>query len=231
MTKRAWVIVAVVVIGAFFFFGAPAVKRVIQSRAVVGDNPSEDSRGVILTPPAALLASANVQLAKTGEPRIDLDTYALARSLRSEHGSEPATVRTWVAWAVRNGAKRSRVSVFDKLTNSRNAATSGKFARQRTDARFAATNRGPTLEDIEIARAVLSASEKSDPTRGATNFFSPKAQDALFARAQAGDPAIAGRITRDAEEQRLKWLRDGLVSRGAPPGVSRQDVEFFARVA
>jgi hypothetical protein len=229
MNRKALIVVGVLLV-AFFFFGAPAVKRAIVNLKVVGDNPSEDDRGVIVTAPAALLASVNLALAKTGsQARIDLNVYALARALRSEHGGEPASVRAWVAWAIRNGAQQSKVSVFEKLTRSRSPSTSGLFARQRSDARFAATNRGPTVEDVTIARAVMAAAQSADPTRGSTNFFSPKAQNALFARAQAGDPAIAGRITRDADDQRKKWLADGLISRGAPPGASRDDVEFFAK--
>jgi hypothetical protein len=224
---RLVLIVVGVVLIASFFFGAPVVMRAISNAKAVGDNPKEDAGGVVRVSPPALLLSVNRALSEAGKAPIDLDTMTLARSLRSEHGSESAQVRAWVAWVVRNSAAKSRVSIFDRLTKSRNAATSGLFARQRVDARFAATNQAPRLEDIEIATQVLKAPASADPTRGASNFFSPKAQDALFARAQAGDPAVAGRITRDAAAQRLRWLESGLVSRGAPPGASTRDVEFF----
>ena len=228
---RRVIIVLVIVGAAIFFFGAPAVVRAIRDKEIIGDNPKEDAKGGIAESPTSLLASANAELRAAGEPQIDINEYALARSLRSEHGSEPAAVRTWVAWAIRNGANRSGKSVFKKLTDSRSRTYSGRFARQRTDARFAATNRAPNFGDVRIARQVLNASKSSDPTDGATNFFSPRAQDALFARAQEGDPAVVGRITRDADAQRERWLNQGLESKGTPPGVSPRTVEFFGRAA
>jgi hypothetical protein len=230
MNRRTILIVVVLVLLAgSFFFGAPVVIRAVSMAKVVGDNPPEDSAGVVRQLPASLLLSVNRDLAASGKHApIDLDTMALARSLRSEHGSESATVRAWVAWVVRNSAAKGKLSIFDKLTKSRNPTSSGLFARQRADSRFAATNQAPRLEDILIAKQVIGAPASADPTRGASNFFSPRAQDALFARAQAGDPAVVGRITRDAAAQRLRWLESGLVSRGAPPGASQRDVEFFA---
>lgn len=228
MKRKTLIIVGAIVL-ALFFFGAPVAVRLIKNASVVGDNPREDDRGVVTVAPNTLLRSVNAELRAAGEPTIDLNQLALARSMRSEHGNEPAPVREWVGWVVRNSAKRSRVSVFNKLTKSRNPKTSGKFARQRTDSRFAATNRGATMADIKIARAVLAAQAAADPTNGATNFFSPRAQDALFRRAQAGDPKVKGRITRDADATRRKWIAGGLQSRGAPPGVQLRDVEFFGR--
>lgn len=230
MSRKAWIIVGVIVL-ALFFFGGPVVVRVIKNASVVGDRVPEDARGLVTVAPSTILRSVNAELRAAGKPTIDLHQLAVARALRSEHGSEPAAVRRWVAWAIRNGARRSRMSLFNKLTKSRNPKTSGKFARQRTDSRFAATNRGANLQDITIAREVLAAPAGDDPTKGATNFFSPRAQDALFRRAQAGDPKVKGRITRDAAAQRKKWIAGGLLSRGAPPGATVRDVEFFGRVA
>lgn len=157
-----------------------------------------------------------------------MDTYAVARALASEHGNEPVSVRRWVAWAIRNSAKRRKLSPFRRLTDSRSSA-SGMFARQRTDGRFAATNLAPTFEDVQIAREVLNAPSSEDPTDGATNFFSPRTQDILFRKAQQGDPRFVGRITVDADGLRERWARRGLQSVGTPPGVPADKVEFFRR--
>lgn len=225
MTRRQKIFLGVAVVALLFFLAGPVVVTALKANAVVGDRAPMDRNGGIATDPKALLASANRDLRDAGKPTVTMDEYAMARSMRSEHGSEPAPVKEWVGWVIKNSAKRRGVSVFDRLTRSRNPKYSGKFARQRTDSRFAATMAPPKLVDIEIARKVMRGTE--DPTNGATNFFSPAAQDALFARAQAGDPAVAGRIRRDGDAQRAKWLGEGLESRGAPAGVSTRKVEFF----
>jgi len=229
--SRQLIIVLAIVAGVLFFFGGRAVVRRVRDNRIVGNDPDETAVGLIRTPPRQLLFSANEDLAENDQPVVDLDQYSLGRSLKSEHGRQPESVRIWVAWAIRNNADRRKTTIFNKLTRSRNSNTSGKFARQRTDSRFAATNQAPRFTDIAVAADVLVAPKSTDPTRGATNFFSPRAQDALFRRAQAGDPAVKGRITRDAAAQRRKWLNDGLLSRGTPPGVSPREVEFFGRAA
>lgn len=227
MTRKQKIFLGVAIVGLLFFLGGPVVVTALKAGSVVGDKAPMDRNGGILTPPEQLLASANRDLRDAGRPSVTLDEYALARALRSEHGSEPESVRAWVGWAIKNSAGRRGVTIFDRLTKSRNPKYSGKFARQRTDARFAATMAAPRTSDIDVARRVIRGTV--DPTRGATNFFSPAAQDALFARAQAGDPAVVGRIRRDGAAQRQKWISEGLQSRGTPPGVSPRKVEFFGR--
>ena len=224
-------VLALVVVGAIFFFtltpqGRRAAQAALNSvRGVVGDDPDPDARGVVTTQPQDLLASANQTLASTGVV-LTLDDYALARALRSEHGREPANVRRWVAWAIRNSAQRANNTIFRHLTRSGGPA-SGLFARQRTDGRFAATNEAPRGEDIQIAIDVLDSAGVEDPTRGATNFFSPRTQNILVARAQAGDHRFKGKITADANGIRARRNKQGLYSRGTPPGVEPDIVEFF----
>lgn len=211
-----------------FFFSVAPVAAVVEKLGVgvVGDDIPEDNLGVVRASPETLLFSANQDLPSP----IDLDTYTLARAIRSEHGRSSRTLKTWIAWAVRNEARRRRTSVHNLSTKSR-ARTSGLYARQRTDARYIATNVSPRGDDVEVARDVLRAPQSSDVTKGATNFFSPRTQDALFARAQRGDPKLVGRITRDADGVRFTWLSRGLVSRGTPPGVPEDEIEFFGAVA
>lgn len=224
--SRTTLIVLAIVIAALFFFGGPEVVKLIKAGSVVGPKSNEDAAGVVRTDPEILLGETNLELQSQGRGVLNLDEYALARALRSEHGSSSAEVRTWVAWAIRN-ASAGPGNVFKKLTSSR-AESSGLFARQISDSRYAATNQAPRVEDVEIARAVLRASTFQDPTQGATNFFSPRTQDRLFAKAEAGDPNYAGRIRTDAEGLRSKWEKGGLVSVGAPESAAADEVEFFA---
>lgn len=223
-TRKYWIVIALVVV--LVVLGAPKVVTMIRNTKTLGQVAPEDAKGGILIPPTVLLASVNADLAKMGRQAIDLDTLALARALRSEHGSETPIAREWVGWAIKNSARGG--SLFKRLTTSRNPTYSGFFARQRTDARYAATNQAPRVEDVEIAVKVIRGTV--DPTKGATNFFSPSAQDALFAKAQAGD-ASTSLIKRDGDAQRAKWISEGLVSKGTPPGVNPRTVEFFGKVA
>jgi hypothetical protein len=202
----------------------------INTSRIVGAKNLEDSLGVVRRVPEAILSSVNADLGMRPGSQlkapVTLDQLALARAVRSEHGSESLEVQRWVAWAIKNSARKAKMSIFRRLTESKNRETSGLFARQRVDARYAATNQDARLEDLLLAQHVLASND--DPTDGATNFFSPKTQDALYALAQKGDARYVGRITRDAEATRKLWESRGLESRGAPPGVPSGVVEFFA---
>jgi len=225
--SRTTVLVVVLVLALFFFTGREVVK-VVKRGAVVGPVVKETAAGVVPIAPNLLLLQTNTARRAAGQSEITLDEYALARALRSEHGSASPEVRTWVAWAIKN-ATGADANVFRKLTRSGNPETSGFFARQITDARYAATNQAPYASDVEIAIAVLRAPKTSDPTNGATNFFSPNLQDTLFRKAQAGDPKFA-KIKSDAAGLRARWAASGLASRGAPPSAPPGEVEFFGKV-
>ena len=224
--RKYWLVIALVVVLTVGVAAGPKVVEMIRNVKVLGMNTPEDANGGILVNPSVILESVNAALKQMGRAPIDLDTLALARALRSEHGSESRATREWVGWAIKNSARGG--SLFKRLTTSRNPTYSGFFARQRTDARYAATNQAARVDDIEVAILVVKGTK--DPTNGATNFFSPKAQDALFARAQAGDHS-ARLIKRDGDAQRAKWISEGLVSKGSPPGVDPRTVEFFGKVA
>lgn len=223
-TNKILLVLAVVLVLAS---GTVAVVRARRGREFGPLFPA-DAKGVVRTKPAAMLEAVNQALVAAGKRPVSLDVYALARSLSSEHGSGPAELRRWVAWAIRNNAGNAPGKIFAKLVNTgSDQSLRGLFARQRVDGRYAATNSGASLEDLEIAREVVEAAKAADPTKGSTNFFSPKAQDALYKRALAGDPT-AQKIKRGADAQRKKWLADGLQSRGYPRGLPSDEVEFFA---
>lgn len=199
----------------------------IKSGKIVGPASEETAAGLVPKDPRVILTETNAALAQEGKLPISLDELALARALRSEHGISSAEVRTWVGWAIRNAAG-SPSKIFTKLTTSGNVMTSGHFASQITDTRYAATNQGPTMADIDLARAIVRAPAGADPTKGATNFFSPKLQDQLKAKADAGNPKFA-KIKKDAQAVRVAWAATGLVSRGAPASAAPGEVEFFGR--
>lgn len=224
-------IALVIALILFLAFGTTKVVHVVKNNtSVIGANPPRDNLGAVRAVPETLRASAEKDLISRGRRDLlplTLDAYSLARALRSEHGKDSREVRTWIAWAIKNSAHAAGKTIHALLVLSK-APTSGLYADQKTDSRYAATGQGPRLEDLEIADEVLHGSGK-DPTRGATNFFSPKTQNALYRLAKDGDPRYAGRITTDANGIREKWAARGLQSRGAPPSAGPGVVEFFGK--
>jgi hypothetical protein len=226
MSRRTLIILAIVAVLLISgVFAVPSIVTAIKNGAIVGPDHKRNARGAITVDPRDILADVNTALRSAGKSPIDLNQLALARALRSEHGSDSVEVRRWVGWAIRNasgGADR----VFSKLTTKTGSEYSGKFADQHTDARFAATGQAAREIEIQLAREILTAPRTADPTGGATNFFSPRAQDRLRAAALAG-VAAAQLVKKNAEEKRAEWIGFGWRSLGAPPGTPADLVEFF----
>lgn len=194
----------------------------LRAGRVVPPVERENEDGAIMRPALDMLAAANRWFEEQRlSVRLDLDTYCLARAIASEHGREPEIVQRWVGHAILNTARKRGIGVYQLCTMTGNKAQyRGHFARQRTDGRYVATNQTPRTEHVEVARQVMRAT--TDPTGGATNFFSPATQDRLFA---AGTPGIR----RDAAATIELWTRQyrwRLI--GPPPGISERKVLFFA---
>lgn len=115
-------------------------------------------------------------LAKTAG--VDLETYSLARCLKSEGYGGRITGKARgiiaVGQCVRNASRRSfpksQTPIFDKLTFSKYAVANGKYGEQR--GRYAATSQDPKPWHILAAKAIL-AEDVPDLVRGATSFLDP----------------------------------------------------------
>jgi hypothetical protein len=186
MRRHVWILVAVA-IAAVLFFGGMEVKTRLDRGSVVGPRTKPDANGVIQEDPAALADAA-------GQP---LGVYALARMASSEHGRDGELIKRAVMHVAQNEARRRRVDVVRLILGP-----DGKFGSQEYHGggEYVSTRQDPYEDDIEIATRVASGLD-SDPTDGATNFFSPRAQDALWRE---------GRVTRDAEAQDARWRGLGL---------------------
>jgi hypothetical protein len=115
----------------------------------------------------------------TGERPVD-EVEALARVIHSEIGTGSAQHRLHVAWATRNLAYERRQSVVEM-------ACSPCGPQDRT--RPVSSRQRATDADRALAREVLAAPCKLDPTGGATHFIDPLLQDKL---ARARFPGYAG---------------------------------------
>lgn len=219
MRGRLAVVVLVVAIAAFLLSGgAEEVKSRVSSGSVVGRRTKADARGIILDDPRALAAEAG----------LDLETYALARMIASEHGSDPDVYCEAVAWAIRNKARERKTTIFGLLTERRGTAADGLFGEQGAEGleAYASTIRDPRTRHEAIAKRVVAAPQSQDITGGATHFFSPQTQDWGYAR---------GKYSKSAAQVDASWRSTGLYSSGAVPvavaGIDPRTLTLYRRAA
>jgi hypothetical protein len=148
---------------------------------------------------------------------VSVDELLLASELASEEGSKPRIVKVAVAWATRNKARREGKNLVQLI------AADGKLGRQGiTGHGYASTRQPPTAEDFEIAHAVLAGLEP-DPTHGAVQFDSPKAQRAAVAKGIA-------KYDKSPEQVAAARMREGkrMVTL---PGIAADDLRFWRPIA
>jgi hypothetical protein len=132
-------------------------------------------RTEVVDSPAELALRGSQKLGR--KDVIPLNVWTLATVIASEAGSGPEMAKAAIAHAVMNAARRKGISVFKLI------APDGKFGGQQ--GRYAASGKPPTETDVKIAEAVYTGKIK-DPTRGADQWDSPRAQRALVARKVSG---------------------------------------------
>ncbi|UCC72067.1 MAG: hypothetical protein JSV86_17115 [Gemmatimonadota bacterium] len=131
-------------------------------------------------PPESLRKQAETFMREAGlrPRRVSLDTYSLARNIRSEHGRGSVEEKVAIAEAARNEASRRGKSITQLLLINRQGRP--LYGRQR-QGRFAGTSQDPTVGDVQIADYVLR--KGTNLTRGATKYLHPGAmssQERLF---------------------------------------------------
>ena len=206
---RWYHVVAVLALALLLFGGggAAVVSAVKKAKGKRVTNAPAGPDGIVRVPPDELARQAGVSL----------DVYALARMLRSEHGSEAERVKVAVGWAAVNQAKASGVSISRLLLRgTAKGGSDGYFGAQNVG-KYASTRTDPTTDDVAIAAKVLGRTVP-DPTGGATQFDSPAAQRALVAKNlkgySKGPEAVAA--------ERLK--RSDLVT---VPGIDPDHLRFW----
>lgn len=145
---------------------------------------------VVRETPAALAAAAAALL---GRP-VDVDAYALARMIRSEHGTGPDVEKVAMAHVALNDAADLGWPLVRALCFDRADRAGERFGTQQ-GGRYS-TARDPYEVDLRIAEAVLSGAV-SDPTGGAVKFVHAGAFGV-----QAGTGSYADLVER--------WRAEGL---------------------
>jgi len=169
--------------------GDPVTPRTMVDPLVRGArlNHTTIKQGVIEDPPYSLIGEATEILGFD----VDEDTYALARSGRSE-GVDGMEARMHIFL---NQAAAAGLSVFQLTV--RGGAKDGYFAHQA--GRRWASDRDPYAGDVGLAQKVQADRAAGlDPTGGASNYYDVDA----FGH-QAG--------TGSEEAKRQEWLAKGLV--------------------
>lgn len=220
MNRTLFVLVAIV---ALLLMGGDVIDRIVNGPRV-GPRTNLGDDGLVEGDPRELAAAAG----------LDAEVYALSRCLASEHGQDADVYLSCVGWAVRNMARERGVSLLELLTAGSGTSGDGYFGEQKAAAgtKYASTRVDPSERHVRVAAEVYGG--VVDPTAGATHFFSPRAQDALAARAE-DDPALAKYDGHDAAYIDARWRAPGgLYAQGAEPvvpaGVDARVLTLYRRL-
>lgn len=177
-----WLLIAAVVLVLFLGDGNP-VDGVADLIARITDGPRlthanyNSATGVVMDSPEALAETAGT----------DIDSYALARMIRSENGRDSNLVKAAIAAAAVNYAASVGQTISAILLRAKVASHNGYFGAEadlettfsngkHPSDRYASTRQDPYEGDLQIALGVLDGSI-GDVTNGATNFDEPGGDD------------------------------------------------------
>jgi hypothetical protein len=202
---------------------APGIKGRILNGPIAG-------RATTINPETGLISVGPGTLAS--EAKLDLDVYSLARMMSSEHGNQADAYLVAVGWAVRNEAKRKGITITKLVTDGAGGGGSGYYGQQKAKAgiKYVSTAIDPRKRHVDVALKVRGAPSSADPTGGATNFYSPKAQDALAKKAAEGDPRYVKYAGKDAAAIEKSWSGRGLQHAKTPAGVDPRELTLWRYV-
>jgi hypothetical protein len=179
--------------------------------------PYNEATGCVDASPESLASEAGV----------DLDTFALATMISSEHGNDPQVYKEAIGSAALNEAKARKVRISALLLKATDSNHSGKFGAQanmertlagggRPSDRYASTARAPYEDDLAIASLLVNGFTP-DFTEGARQYDSPKAQDAGYKK---------GLYSLNAEALAAKRIGEGKIEVN-PEGIDPQRLRFW----
>lgn len=164
---------------------------------------------VVQQSPAQVQAAVSAKLGRT----IPINVIALGTAIASE-SSGPYNAQLGIGWSVKNYAAKQGKSVLATVSPD------GRFAAQGSaNHGYISSRLPPTTTTIAIAESILATPPKvADPTKGAIQFDSPKAQRALLAQ---------GRVTDTPEQVAASRIKSGR-KMVTVPGVSADELRFWA---
>lgn len=178
-----------------------------------------DSSGVVPCDPETMRADAERKLHQLGlfphAKRLTMNVYAMARNIHSEGGRGSGAEKLVLGEALVNRARQKGTSLLGLMSRS------GRFARQKGCNPCVSSSQDPSWDDIVAAMLVL-AGQSAGISRGATHYFSPRAQDSLFK---------SGRIRLSARQVYDSWTSGGdlLTWVGHIPGIDTHRQMFFRK--
>jgi hypothetical protein len=205
MTRRAWIGVALAGATLAVYLTPKAYTRIKFGKEL---GQSAEKSSFVPVAPKTMAATAG----------IPIETYTLARVIRSEAGSSDRAVRVAVAWVTKNEAQRRGVSLTDLVVRTGKKG-SGYYGAQNIGGRFVSSRMAPREEDVILADKIQQGAIP-DNTGGAVKFFSPGAQDQLVGK-------LVG-YSKTSREIIDAWKADGLTPRSLP-GVSPYKFLLFVR--
>lgn len=153
--------------------------------------------GIVLETPEQIAAG----LSKAVGHAVCVPCAVLAAALASEGGSESRAVRIAIGAAILNQARRTKGGDVVALITQGNGQSRGKLGAQNLGGRYCASSLPPSKEDLEIAEGLWHGTI-ADPTGGAVQWDSPRAQRALLARGTSG-------YTKTAEQVAASRMKEG----------------------
>jgi hypothetical protein len=160
-------------------------------------------RSQVVETPSEIRAQIEKKLGRT----LSSDAVALATMIASEQPEDPPHVKAAIANTAVNYAR------YKKFTDVEDAVTHGSGPERSFGGqlgRYASTNEPPTIEDVNIAEAVLSG-RLPDRTGGAIQYDSPFVQMEGLRKGLPGYKRTPEQVAADREKSGLvAWYMDGV---------------------
>lgn len=200
---------------------AERARRSLRNIGSLKTGCTPDSSGVIQCSPERMRATTEVKLRSLGlygpREKLSMAVYAMARNIHSEAGNRATGAeKLAIGETLVTRSRQKGVTQLKLMTRN------GKFAKQKGCNPCVSSARDPAWEDIYAAELILSG-RSGNISRGATHYFAPGAQDALFR---------SGRVSKNRSQVYELWTsgRDLITWVGYVPGVDFERQMFFRKM-
>jgi hypothetical protein len=173
-------------------------KSVVVGKIVAGDNFDSGKSIAAAGLKGQTIMTGTVLGGEVLDAHTNSDVEALARAIESELGGQRHEEQRAAAWAMRNRAAASGVTLSAMLVPL------GVYGPSRVTGGYASTRKAPTPGAIEVATEVLDSPASADPTGGAVEFWIPQLQTQMHELASLYSAAVRlGDRTRAEKYERF----------------------------